>query len=180
MTAGCRGQRSAEGAAEQAQHGAGWTQRSLRLQVSVSESGFTLGPGVFKVTVDVLIKGTVQWERSLVARRALEGQLSLRWALSSVLNWSTKHFSLNKRPPRSWHLYGNPVGLAAVSQGLLQSPAYNALCISMLSISQFQTSDRGLREADEPGAGADERFCQREQCRNGRGNCPQASYGSSG
>lgn len=41
MTAGRRGQRSAEGAAEQAQHGAGWTQRSLWLQVSVREHAST-------------------------------------------------------------------------------------------------------------------------------------------
>ena len=45
---------------------------------------------------------------------------------------------------------------------------------------QFQTSDRGLREADEPGAGPDERPLQGQQPSHGRRDCPQASHGPPG
>lgn len=55
--------------------------------------------------------------------------------------------------------------------------AYEDPCVSF---TQFQTCDRGLREADEPGAGSDEGRDQGEQRRHGRGDRPPASHGPAG
>lgn len=89
----------------------------------------------------------------------------------------------------SWHLFSVIVDSSGVIQashqrwivlqGKLQ-PRWDISRMCLFTLAQLQARHRGLCEADEPGAGPDERFSQREQRCYGCRDCPPSSDGSSG